>query len=262
MTKQIINYVRILSTMKQVHICLTPSGYFSTFTIDAVTSDLLDRHGKIQRYDVSEMSLKRCTTTSAKNNVIEMSATELDKMFTELMLKNSDKHIEEIIIECECCKKDITFKTLIKLFKHYSHKGNPEMILILQRYYSNIEQVSYHRNGAFLHYLAKAQCLRGNSEMGLSILKTIYGKNESLRSYYRLLFRDLIQDAVLNRSEASLMIFKKYVLEFSKEWSEHYPLVCFWHICWASTWFSDQMFSNELLEVSEHLQEIVKDKYV
>ncbi|CAB3228793.1 unnamed protein product [Arctia plantaginis] len=123
-----------------------------------------------------------------------------------------------------------------------------------------MEQLSYQRNGEFLHYLAKAQCLRGNSEIGLTILKTIYGKYESLRSYYRLLFRDLIQDSVLNRSEASLMIFKKYVLEFSEEWSEHYPLVCFWHICWASTWFSDQMLSNELLEASEHLQEIVKDK--
>ncbi|XP_013162603.1 PREDICTED: uncharacterized protein LOC106114071 isoform X2 [Papilio xuthus] len=31
-------------------------------------------------------------------------------------------------------------------------------------------------------------------------------------------------------------------------------------MCWSSTWFSDQMLSNELLETSEKLQNIVRDK--
>ncbi|KAJ8717893.1 hypothetical protein PYW07_005823 [Mythimna separata] len=42
--------------------------------------------------------------------------------------------------------------------------------------------------------------------------------------------------------------------------SDHYPLVCFWHLCWASSWFSDQMLGNELLETSDVLLEIVGEK--
>ncbi|XP_037302045.1 uncharacterized protein LOC119192332 [Manduca sexta] len=102
--------------------------------------------------------------------------------------------------------------------------------------------------------------MKGNSERGLSILKYCYLKYENRRTFYRLLFRELIQDSVLNRSEASMVIFKRYTLEFSSVWSDHYPLVCFWFACWSSSWFSDHMLSDELLESSEPLLDIIKNK--
>ncbi|CAH2042398.1 unnamed protein product, partial [Iphiclides podalirius] len=64
----------------------------------------------------------------------------------------------------------------------------------------------------------------------------------------------------LTKSEATLVIFKKYVLEFSTKWNENYPLVCFWHICWSSTWYSDQILADELLETSKSLQNVIKEK--
>ncbi|XP_032519976.2 uncharacterized protein LOC116772053 isoform X2 [Danaus plexippus] len=76
----------------------------------------------------------------------------------------------------------------------------------------------------------------------------------------RIIFRELINDSINNRSEASLVVFKKYVLDFSKTWDENYPLICFWHSLWCSSWFSDQMLSNELLETCPILQDIVRDK--
>lgn len=240
---------------------MAPSNYYSTFTLDAFTSEIFERRKyKFPRNDFTDFSIQHCTDTSTKNNVSKMSNVDLDNAFSDLLTKNKDKQIEELVIECQNVRKYLTYATLKKLFKHYSLNGKPIMVAVLQNYCAKVDPNSYKRNGEFLHYLAKAQCIKGNSDKGLSILKDCYMKYDSLRSFYRIIFRELIQDSVLNRSEASLVIFKKYVLEFSDEWSDHYPLVCFWHICWASSWFSDQMLANELLESSEILQEIIRDK--
>lgn len=262
MTRHILNYARLINNIQRLKTSFPHDGFYSTFTMDAFTSDLLEQHkNKMQRYDVSETNVQNCTKTSSINNVVQrLNNIELDNMFTELLSKNKDKQIEALIIECQNYRKYISFVSLKKLFKHYSQNGKPDMVIVLQKYCQTKDPDSYKRNGEFLHYLAKAECMKGNSEKGLSILKKVYAEYISLRSFYRIILRDLIQDSVLNRSEASLMVFKKYVIAFSEEWCEHYPLVCLWHICWASSWFSDQTLANELLETSEVLQNIVKDK--
>lgn len=259
MTKYLSKYVQFLSKMNKITSCTAQSRFYSTFTME--TNNFIDRYkSKISKHDILELSVQHFISTSSKNNVSQMSIMEVENMLNELLSKNKDKLIIELIKECQICHKYINFLTLKKLLKHYSENGKPNIIIILQNYCAKANTDSYQRNGEFLHYLAIAECMKGNSEKGLSILKTSYSKYDTLRSLYRIILRDLIQDSVLNRSEATLIIFKNYVLEFSEQWADHYPLVCFWHICWASNWFSDQMLSNELLESSETLQNIVKEK--
>ncbi|XP_075981457.1 uncharacterized protein LOC142980062 [Anticarsia gemmatalis] len=263
LTRYLLNYVRLINNIQRLKTSMPHQGFYSTFTMDAFTSELIERHkNKFHRHDVllSELSVQHCTTTESKYNVTELTNVQMDNMFTDLLSKNKDKQVQDLILECQNYRKFITNESLKKLFRHYGNGGKPEMVVMLQTFIATIDPISYKRNGEFLHHLARAQCMKGNSEKGLSLLKSIYIKYTGYRSFYRLIFRDLIQDSVLNRSEASLMVFKKYVIEFSEELSEHYPLVCFWHICWASSWFSDQMLSNDLLEMSEVLQEIVRDK--
>lgn len=262
MTKQLLNYARLINNVQRIQKMAPSAGYYSTLTIDAFTSDIFERHrtSKIQRNDLTESSIQHCTYTNDTNYVATMGNTDLEEMFSELLTKNKHKKIEELVIQCQNCKKYLSYATIKKLFRHYSMNGRPEMVAVIQNYCLKVDSNSYKRNGEFMHFLAKAECIKGNSEKGLSILRSAYKKYESLRSFYRILFRELIQDSVLNRSEASLVIFKKYVMEFSEELSDHYPLVCFWHICWASSWFSDQMLGNELLEMSEVLLGIVGEK--
>ncbi|XP_026742866.1 uncharacterized protein LOC113504643 [Trichoplusia ni] len=260
-TKKLITYARLIHNVQTIQRHAPGNGYYSTFTIDAFTSAIHDRYRlRFQSNDLKDQSVQKQEEITPKYNVSGMTNLQLDNKFSELLSKNKDKLIEDLVIECQNCRKFLTFATLKKLFRHYSMNGNPVMVAVLQTYCEKVDPVSYRKNGEFLHYLAKAQCIKGNSDKGLAILKGCYKKYDSLRSFYRIIFRELIQDSVLNRSEASLVIFTKYVLEFSKEWSDHYPLVCFWHICWASTWFSDQMLANELLESSTILQNIVRDK--
>lgn len=257
-TRYILNYVRLLNNiqrMKAAHSCL-----YSTYTLDTFAKELLERHRSKKPKNLMNDVTDHCVTTNTFNNVSKMNNSELDNFFIELLTKNKDKEVQELLTECQKTRKYITFNVLKKLFKHYSDNGKPDTIIVLQKYCAKMDPNAYQRNGEFKHYLAIAQCIKGNSDIGLSILKSSYSKHDSLRSLYRIIFRDLIQDSVLNRSEASLMVFKKYVFEFSVEWSDHYPLLCFWHITWASTWFSDQMLSNDLLEASESLQEIVRSK--
>ncbi|XP_013162602.1 PREDICTED: uncharacterized protein LOC106114071 isoform X1 [Papilio xuthus] len=194
------------------------------------------------------------------NNYVEMTNEEIDNSLLDLLSKNKNKQVVDLVKMCTNNRKLISMNTIKRLFRTYSIAGKPDIIVILQQYCYNVDYGLYKRNGEFLHYLAKAHCFKGNAEKGLTILSNCYKKYEGLRGFYRIIFRELIQDTILNRSEASLVIFKKYVLEFSKKWNDDYPLVCFWHMCWSSTWFSDQMLSNELLETSEKLQNIVRDK--
>lgn len=193
-------------------------------------------------------------------NIANMTSEEIENLLQELLTKNKDKQISNIMKDCMNNSKIINDYTLKKLFRFYSVIGRIDVVEILQKYTSKVNPSLYRRNGEFLHYMAKAHCMKGNSENGLSILKQAYVKYEGLRSFYRIIFRELIYDSVQNRSEASLVIFMKYVLIFSEIYNDHYPLICFWHICWSSTWFSDQTLSNELLENSAELRSIVKDK--
>ncbi|KAF9797864.1 hypothetical protein SFRURICE_001467 [Spodoptera frugiperda] len=259
MTKQLLRYAVLVKNVQRM---IPNSVYYSTMTLDAFANEIFERHKtvKFQRSDLAEANIQRCTYTSDKTNLSSMSSVDLENKFMELIERNRDRDVAELLNQCKECKKLLTYATVKKLFRHYSMHGRPEKVAVIQEYCLTIDPVAYRRNGEFQHYLAKAECIRGNSDKGLSILKSCYKKYNSLRSFYRIIFRELIQDSVLNRSEASLVIFKKYVLEFSDEWSDHYPLVCFWHICWASNWFSDQMLGDELLETSDVLLGIVCEK--
>lgn len=262
MPKNPIQFLRILR-IAQNYLSMSANCYTTAVdALDIFTKELLRRH----RYRIrnNPLEVKNLTiryfmdSENAQKDIKNMTTEELDEVMLQYMSKNNDTKIIDILRELiEHCKhiSDITLK---KLYRNYSIGGKSDIILLLQKYSLKLYPEMHRHNGEFTHYVAKAQCMRGNSEKGLSILRDCYKNNEQLRGFYRLIFRELIQDTVLNRSEASLVIFKKYVLEFSEKFGDHYPLICFWHLCWSSSWFSDQVLSNELLESSVKLQEIIR----
>lgn len=256
-------FFRFYYNILQIHRLLPITSFATTVDVlDPYTSNNIKQHkdGKPSR-NLPQFSILNFSDTDQKiKNVTSLPEDEFEKTMQELLLKSKDKQVKEIVLQCLSSHRLISDKLLKTLLKHYGNAGRPDMIVMIQKYFSRLLPNSYRRNGEFNHFLAKAQCLKGNSEKGLSILRESYKKNQNLRSLYRVILRELIHDSVMNRSEASLVVFKKYVLEFSELWKEHYPLVCFWHICWLSTWYSDQMLSEELWESSENLQDIVKDK--
>lgn len=246
------------------HRLLPITSFATTFDVaDAFRSDNIMQHrdGKNNHINMPQFSIQHNSEPDSKlNDLVALPEDEFEKSVQELLYKSKDKIVEQIILRCLHIRRLMSDQLLKTLLKHYSNSGKPEMIVTIQKYFSKLLPNSYRRNGEFTHYLAKAQCLKGNSEKGLSILLESYNKNLNLRNFYRVILRELINDSVMNRSEASLVVFRKYVLEFSKQWNDHYPLVCFWHICWLSSWYSDQMLSDELWESSEILQDIVKEK--
>ncbi|XP_045452480.1 uncharacterized protein LOC123661571 [Melitaea cinxia] len=198
--------------------------------------------------------------SSTKVDVEKLTVEEIENTLQEFLSKNKDKQIIKIVNDCLDKRKHIKDDVLKQMFRHYSLLGKVDAVELLRKYCQTLNPGLYIRNGEFLHYLAKAQCMKGNSEKGLSVLKEAYTKYKGLRGFYRRIFSELIYDSIQNRSEASIVIFKKYVLEFSQIWNDHYPLVCFWHICWSSSWFSDQTISYDLLDTCKVLQDLVKDK--
>ncbi|CAH2089525.1 unnamed protein product [Euphydryas editha] len=197
---------------------------------------------------------------NTKIDVDKLSVEEIENTLQDFLSKNKDKQMIKIISDCLDKRKLIRDDLLKQMLRHYSLLGKVDAVEFLRKYCHALNPALYKRNGEFLHYLAKAQCMKGNSEKGLSVLKEAYTKYTGLRSFYRVIFSELIHDSIQNRSEASIVIFKKYVLEFSNIWHDHYPLICFWHICWSSSWFSDQTISYDLLDTCVVLQDIIKDK--
>lgn len=259
-------YYRLLfSIQKYMHgMIIYPHFAIAVDSVDLFTNDFpFQRHKPKEKNPFIGMYIMRHFMQKESNkgiNIEHMTPEEIENLLQELLTKNKDKQITNIIKDCMNHNKIINDYTLKKIYRAYSVIGRVDMVDILQKYTSKINPCLYIRNGEFLHYMAKAHCMKGNSENGLSILKQAYVKYVGLRSFYRVIFRELIYDTVQNRSEASLVIFMKYVLIFSEIYNDHYPLVCFWHMCWSSSWFSDQMLSNELLENSAELRNIIKDK--
>ncbi|XP_013187730.2 uncharacterized protein LOC106132753 [Amyelois transitella] len=260
------NYVRLLCYVKKYHSFVPNIFYYATTIdpLDVFTQDFQRNKSKIVNvFDVNNLRIRKfMESESNRYDVSMMNEEDLNKILEELQVKSKDKVVKQIVTDCINYSKFINENTVKRLLRHYSNHGKTDMVAVLQKYCAKVDPNFYKRNGEFQHYSAKAQCMRGNSEKGLEILKQSYRTHENLRTFYRIIFKELIQDSVLNRSEASLVIFKKYVLEFSETWEEHYPLICFWYICWSSSWFSDQMLGNELLESSEVLQDIVRDRAV
>lgn len=257
-------FFRFCYNILDIHRLLPISSFAATAdVIDVCTTDKLLQHRDTMKNNINipQFSIRHFSERDTKaNELLSLPEADFEKAMQDLTYKNKDKQVEHIVLHCLSIRRLLSDPLLKTLLKHYSNTGRPDMILTLQKYFSKLLPNSYQRNGEFMHYMAKAECLKGNSNKGLSILKESYMKNDNLRSFYRVIFRELIHDSVLNRSEASLVIFKKYVLEFSTLWQENYPLVCFWHICWQSTWYSDQMLADELWEASEVLQNIIKEK--
>lgn len=200
------------------------------------------------------------TKTNESKQYANMSDEEIENVILDLLDNIKERQILNMIRYCFEYRKLISESTLNKLFRSYSMAGKPDIVIVLQNYCAVVNFDLYTRNGEFQHYLAKAHCYKGNAEKGLSILSNCYTKFNQLRGFYRVIFKELIHDSVLNRSEATLVIFKKYVFEFSSKWKDDYPLVCYWHMLWSSSWYSDQMLANELFDTSENLQNIVKER--
>ncbi|CAH0682199.1 unnamed protein product [Chilo suppressalis] len=264
--KHPLKYFRLVCNTKSNHI-LFPNAvcYFATtIDIDSFTYDFLERYKSKQRNsitDINSFSIRRFMDHGSNvMDIKNMTEQVLHEFVMKLLTRNKDSQIGRLIIYCRDNRKLLGDNCVKRLLRHYSLAGKPEMIINLQHYCLKVDPNTYRRSGKFMHFLAKAQCFKGNSEKGLSILTESYENNVSMRSFYRIIFRELIQDAVLNKSEASMVIFKKYALNFSEVWNDHYPLICFWHLCWSSSWFSDQVLADELLETSEALRDIVRDK--
>lgn len=260
-TKNPLKYFRLLYNVQKKHDLFQSACYYAASDVETFTNDMVERFKAKQKTIVDINSVRHFMDDgNIKRDINSMNTEDINDLVTYLISKNKNDQLEQLIRECLSLRKFIGELGLKKLFRHFSLSGKPEIVSVLQLYCSKLDINVFSRNGDFEHYLAKAQCFKGNSDKGLSILRHCYEKRENLRSIYRVIFRELIQDCVINRSEASLVIFKKHVLELSETWNEHYPLICFWHICWSSTWFSDQQLADELLESSKPLQDIIQDR--
>lgn len=262
--KNPIQFLRILRIAQNYQIINAPCYTTTIDALDNFTKELLQRHRCRLRnnpLEVKSLTIRYfMDSENAQKSIKNMTTEELDDVVLKHMSENKDNKIIDLLRELIEHGKRLSDITIKKLFRKYSIAGKSDIIVLLQEYSFKLCPQMHKHNGEFTHFVAKAQCMRGNAEKGLSILTDCYKNNEQLRSCYRLMFRELIQDTVLNRSEASLVIFKKYVLQFSEKFGDHYPLICFWHLCWSSTWFSDQTLSSELLESSEKLQDIIRDR--
>ncbi|CAG4947116.1 unnamed protein product [Colias eurytheme] len=264
-------HYRLLCYAQKIIQRYTFNNYYSTVygSLDAFSYHIIsDGHTKDDSRTLrpasnvmNDVTRRHFTVAENKNSVdlTKLSAQELDDMLLELHKQNKDKELLQYISESQNKKVIIGKDVIKKLFRDYSFSGKVEAVEHLRIYTSKVIPLLYEKNGEFLHYSAKAQCLKGNSQKGLSILDNAYRKYTNLRAFYRIILKELIHDSVMNRSEASMVTFKKYVLELSEKWNDSYPLVCLWHVCWKSDWFSDQMLANELLETSESLQKIMRE---
>lgn len=253
-------FLNILSKYAPYIYCVRPN--YAT-TLDTIADNMIKSHVDAKSEATSLFSCFNSNETLANDDLKllhQMPPERIDAIVMDTLRTKNDKKLEHLIRKCLSTRKKISHSVIFKLFQSYSFSGNVSMIMLLQDYCSKIDPKSFLRYGEYLHYVARAQCFKGNSDQGLTLLKCCYEKYDNLRSLYRLILRDLITDSVQNRSEASLVVFKRHILYYSEIWNDQYPILCFWHICWASTWFSDQMLANELLDSCVPLQKIVQDR--
>ncbi|KAG5890706.1 hypothetical protein JTB14_016536 [Gonioctena quinquepunctata] len=141
---------------------------------------------------------------------------------------------------------------VIKLMKQ-SQNGDKDMINTIRKLCDELCPEVLETNSNFQHYIAEAVWVKGNTNESLRIFQNVYKNNAYLRRRIRLMLKFLIENVVLNRSEAALVSVIKFSEELKKEYIDFFPLTCVWQACFLSEWFTDQCIAFDLMNKHDGL---------
>ncbi|KAI8420123.1 hypothetical protein MSG28_008704 [Choristoneura fumiferana] len=164
LSKNAPNYIRfILNVQKLAQKCVMPAPYTTSVdALDLFTSELLHRHrkrGRISHFGSKDFNLNiRFFTEIENKDVSQMTMEQLDTSIQELLSKNKDKQIQQIIQDCLHYRKYLPITTLKKLFRNYSIMGKPESVMALQNYCAQVDPILNKRNvlGSLTKYSLKS----------------------------------------------------------------------------------------------------------
>lgn len=205
----------------------------------------------------------KCVTDLANDNlridISTLNKEQINNLITNSLAAQRFDELEGLLKQCQNLRKFPSVNIYIELLLSYSDMAKIEKVLYLKEFCRVLNPSLYKNNANFDHYLAKAQCNKGYADKGLTLFLKLYKENVLLRVCICRMMKVLIEDAVSNRSEASLVVYRKYVERLCVEWNEYYPLTFLWKCCWQSSWFSDHLVADELVSDYELLQSEIKN---
>ncbi|KAG6439085.1 hypothetical protein O3G_MSEX000472 [Manduca sexta] len=165
-TKQPLNYFKLINNVLRMQRFVAVSQFSTIDFAECVTDGPQHYKSRNSLFGPPNNAVQYFIGTEDKSSATSLSEEEINNTLLELISKNKDKQIENVVLNCHNNRKVINQEILKKLFRHYSMAGKPEIVTILQKYCAKVDPNLYKRNVEFLHYLAKAQCMKGNSERG------------------------------------------------------------------------------------------------
>lgn len=193
-------------------------------------------------------------------NVEYLDVNKLDMLLRDAMEADNISYINEIVNECIKCKSVPTVAVLLQTLSHCSQNGDKNIITSLTKLCSEVQPKVLKDFGDFKHYMAKAVWVKGDINSAIIIFEDVYRNYSDIRRIIRSMLKQLLLDAVVNRSEATLLNMISFAERLIKDFQDFYPLACIWQACFLSEWFTDQTLALELLEEKDGLLNVVSSQ--
>ncbi|XP_026466411.1 uncharacterized protein LOC113369989 isoform X2 [Ctenocephalides felis] len=116
----------------------------------------------------------------------------------------------------------------------------------------------YENNAQLQHYHIELLWKRGNIENATHSFLDMYQKFVQLRPKVLEMSLHMIFVLVPNGSDANLVMMTKFATNFYKKFNELQPLCLTWELSFLSEWFSDQVWSKQILEQCPEILDKVK----
>lgn len=191
---------------------------------------------------------------------------QIDNLLTNSIYDKKFNSADTILNQCIKYKKCPSEKCIFELLEYLCEQNNLNENLLIIRFMEMLRQVNltfYETHLNFEYFIARILWLKGNSDVSLSILKSIYinpMQNDYTKCMMTKIFQRIVQETLQNRSEAVLITLTKLAEHFKTELNDSTVLISIWKNCFLSQWFSDQQLANNLFNKYNNIRIIIANR--
>lgn len=249
------------------------SDAITEFTDELLSKRKLRWQIQQQKQNIGSTNSPHITRLKNVANFIDSIKRTTEKSISEIMFlsvdfdKLDENHIEHLVLTACRDKNNEFIEKFVDQCIDRNKVVGENAVLIMCEYFSTLSdsrtlikvielckcnnRFVYDQNCEFKHFLARNLWEKGNSDGALTLLDEAYEQaNITVKTSIRLMFRFIVNDTVDKKSEAVLVRLIRSAVHLQKRLNEPAVLLYIWKICFLSSWYSNQVFADQIF--SDH----------
>ncbi|XP_026467771.1 uncharacterized protein LOC113371357 [Ctenocephalides felis] len=196
--------------------------------------------------------------SNSELNIRDLTTVEIDNILLNTLYLKKYPDFNYILDQCRKLSRLPTTEKFLEAISHCSRMGLKQEVTKLDKLLLDYNPQEYENNAQLQHYHIELLWKQGNIENATHSFLDMYQKFVQLRPKVLEMSLHMIFVLVPNGSDANLVMMTKFATNFYKKFNELQPLCLTWELSFLSEWFSDQVWSKQILEQCPEILDKVK----